>query len=96
MVTIETSEVDYGGFVVHHWTLVQKVNGETRSWHLGQDVKFCSRVLGMETGYVARCIGDNDLRNPRTRRRLASFILAQLNMTSRDLRNTAPWQLCAE
>jgi len=97
MITIETSVVNYGGgFVVHNWTLVQTTKGQTRSWHLGQDAKFCKRVLGLEPGYVARCIGDNDLSNPKTRRRLARFIMAELNISSRELRNLQPWQLSAE
>lgn len=97
MVTLEVNAVHYGqGFVVHNWVLVSKHKGETRSWYLGQDAKFCERVLGMSPRYVADCIGDNDLRKPKVRRRLASFIMAQLNMTSKDLNNLQPWQLSAE
>jgi hypothetical protein len=96
MITIETSRVDYGGFVVHNWTLVQTTKGQTRSWYLGQDGKFCKRILGLEPREVVQAIGDNDLGNPKTRRRLAKFIMAELNLSSRELRNLQPWQLAAE
>ena len=96
MITIETSRVDYGGFVVHNWTLVQKSKGQTRSWYLGQDAKFCNRVLGLEPRDVVQAIGDNDLSKASTRKRLARFIMAELNLSSRELRNLRPWQLAAE
>lgn len=96
MVTIEVSAVNYGGFVAHNWTLVSKHKGQVRQWHLGQDAKFCQRVLGMSPSYVAECIGDNDLRKPKTRRRLAMFIMAQLRLTTKELKNFQAWQLSAD
>jgi len=40
----------------HNWTLVVSTKTKTKSFYLGQDVKFCSRVLGMEPSYIVRQI----------------------------------------
>jgi hypothetical protein len=76
----------------HNWTL--KAYG--KSFYLGQDVKFCTRVLGCEPSYIAQQIGSNDLSKEATKKKLAKFIIDNLNLNRSNIKNLDPWQLCAE
>jgi hypothetical protein len=76
----------------HNWTL--KAYG--KSFYLGQDVKFCSRVLGCDPSYIVNQIGSNDLSKETTKKKLAKFILDNLNLNRSNIKNLEPWQLCAE
>lgn len=79
------------GFV-RSWTL----DAYGKQFYLGQDIKFCRRVLGAEPTQVAYELGTNDLTEDRTRRRLARYILHSLDLDKTKLRNLQPWELCAE
>lgn len=85
---IETTPNAYG--FGHDWTLVVK----KKSFYLGQDVKFCQRVLGMSPSYVAENIGTNDLRSDSARRKLAKFIVQSLGID--DFSKVEPWELCCQ
>lgn len=96
--TIEVETV-YG--FCHNWTLVlpaTKKHPAQRFW-LGQDVKFCERVLGMSPEYILYCInqerGTNytqiDVSNPM----LARFIVRCLGGT-RYMRTQEPWAFAAQ
>jgi hypothetical protein len=87
--TIEITKT-YGFF--YNWTL--KAYG--KSFYLGQDVKFCSRVLGCDPAYIVKQIGSNDMSKETTKKKLAKFILDTLNITRADIKNIEPWGLCAE
>lgn len=87
---IETTRNAYG--FGHDWTLVTKHG----NFYLGQDSKFCSRVLGMRGSDVAQAIGSNDLRNDTTRRKLAAFILQSLGLDESTLQDVQPWELCCQ
>jgi hypothetical protein len=75
------------------WTLV--VN-EMHHFYLGQDVKFCSRVLGLSPSYIVQQIGSNDVENPTVNKRLANFIINQLELTENKLKSLQAWELSAE
>lgn len=79
------------GFI-HNWTL--KAYG--KSFYLGQDVKFCHRILGCDPSYIVKQIGDNNLAKKTTNKKLAKFILDSLNINRSNIKNIDPWQLCAE
>ena len=87
--TIEITKT-YG--FCHNWTL--KAYG--KSFYLGQDVKFCHRVLNCDPSYVVQQIGSNDLGKESTKKRLAKFILDSLELTRTEIKNMEPWGLCAE
>lgn len=87
--TIQIS-VTYG--FCHNWTL--KAYG--KSFYLGQDVKFCHRILGCEPSYIVKQIGSNDLSKEATKKKLARFILDSLNLNRTNIKNLDPWQLSAE
>ena len=87
--TIEIS-TQYG--FCHNWTL--KVYG--KSFYLGQDFKFCSRVLNCEPSCIVKQIGSNDLSKETTKKKLAKFIVDSLNLNRSNIKNIDPWQLSAE
>ena len=73
-------ETQYG--FCHNWTL--KVYG--KSFYLGQDIKFCSRVLGCEPSYIVEQIGSNDLSKETTKKKLAKFIIDSLNLNRSNIK----------
>jgi len=75
-----------------NWTL--HVFG--KSFYLGQDVKFCQRVLGMDPSYVVEQIGSNDLRKEETRNKLGEFIYDTLNLNEELINNMDEWELCCQ
>lgn len=81
----------------HNWTLtLTKRNGTSKSFYLGQDVKFCSRVLGMEPRYIVEQIGSGNITEPTINTRLANFIIDSLGLTKTQLFKQEAWALCAE
>lgn len=81
----------------HNWTLIVSTAKKEKSFYLGQDVKFCSRVLGMEPSYIVRQIGTGEIGEGTIgNRKLAKFICEQLNLNGRNISKIEPWGLCAE
>ena len=92
-IKIENGSYGFG----HTWTLtLTKSDGSSKAFYLGQDVKFCSRVLGMSPSYIVAQIGSNDLGEETTRTRLAKFILDSLCLSKAVLYKQEAWSLCAE
>jgi hypothetical protein len=75
----------------HNWTLLIK----NKSFYLGQDVKFCQRILGMSPRYVVEQIGSAHIHDEKVNSKLARFIVKQLG-GSKSIINLQPWELCAE
>ena len=75
----------------HNWTLIVK----NKSFYLGQDVKFCHRILGMSPRYVVQQIGSAHIQDEKVNSKLARFIVKQLGGTKAII-NLQPWELCAE
>ena len=79
-----------------NWTLVVSTAKKTKSFYLGQDVKFCSRVLGMEPSYIIEQIGTREVDEGTIgNKKLAKFICEQLNLNGRNISKIEPWGLCA-
>lgn len=94
---IEISSTNYGGgFVVYNWHLKVKKGKKQKTFYLGQDAKFCARVLGMRPADVAEAIGSNDLRKESVRRKLAYFIIQSLGIDEAAIFEVEPWALAAE
>ena len=87
---VETTRGAYG--IGMDWTLV--VYG--RRFYLGQDVKFCSRVLGVEPRYVVQSIGTSQLTTNVAKKKLARFIVDHLDITRKNVKLIEPWGLCAQ
>ena len=94
---VNVSVEDYGGFRVHNWNLlVSHENGQKQNFFLGQDVKFCSRVLGLSPRYIVEQIGDNDFSNEETLEKLGNFIIDQLELTEEKVFGLQSWELCCQ
>ena len=95
-INLSISTENYGGFKVHNWLLHYENNGVSKDFWLGQDAKFCSRVLGLSPSYIVQCIGDNNLDNEDTRTKLAWFIVNELGLTEQQLAGLEPWELACQ
>lgn len=81
----------------HNWTLVVSTAKKEKSFYLGQDVKFCNRVLGMEPSYIIEQIGTREIdENTIGNKKLAAFICKQLKLNGRNISKIEPWELCAQ
>ena len=77
----------------HYWTLVYR----NKSYYLGQDVKFCNRVINMLPREVVQAIGTAEIDKPMGNKKLARFIVQTLKSEySINFKNLQPWELCAE
>ena len=74
----------------HDWTL----EAYGKQYYLGQDVKFCSRVLGLEPSTIVSEIGSPEIEVPAVNKRLAIFICKELGITRKT--NINAWDLCAQ
>jgi hypothetical protein len=75
----------------HNWTLIIK----SKSFYLGQDVKFCHRILGMSPRDIVQQIGSAHIQDEKVNKKLARFIVKQLGGI-KAITNLQPWELCAE
>lgn len=79
------------------WTLViTKGDKVLNAFFLGQDVKFCRRVLGMDPSYIVEQIGSGEITVPAINRKLAKFIINTLELTESNIKSMHSWDLCAE
>jgi hypothetical protein len=92
IIVVTRGEYGFG----HNWSLVVTTKDGTRNFYLGQDVKFCERVLGMSPREVVNAIGDNDLGNPETLKKLGGFIIDQLELDEEKVGELENWELCAQ
>ena len=92
--TIEITSSNYG--FEHNWTLVCSTPKATKHFFLGQDVKFCYRVLGMSPREVVLAIGTDRLYTKSDRIKLAKFICSTLDINGRTMKQYQPWSLCAQ
>lgn len=82
---------DYG--FGHNWTLEYN----RKQFFLGQDVKFCQRVLGFSPASVIKNIGTAEIDNDTIGNvKLAKFIVSQLGLTRKNIKNLNTWELCAQ
>ena len=92
---IEIFHENYGGFMVHNWQLVLTKGKLEKKFFLGQDAKFCSRVLGMTTSDVIDAVGSTELFRDEVKIKLAEFIVKQLELTE-DAFNLESWELSCQ
>jgi hypothetical protein len=84
------------GQFCYNWFLHITTKKGTKTFFLGQDSKFCSRVLGMSTSYVVEQIGGSDLRIPKVQKSLGKFIVNTLELTEVQVDNLQTWELCCQ
>lgn len=93
-----TIRITAGGYgFSHHWSLEVEAKGFARSFYLGQDVKFCSRVLGMSPRDVVEAIGTGEISEGQAgNKKLAKFIIKELGLTKKKMNELDAWSLSAE
>lgn len=93
--SIEINSGSYG--FGHEWTLVLiKTSGARKAFYLGQDGKFCRRVLGMPPAYIVEQIGSPNITEPEINTKLANFIINRLGLTKNELFKLSESELCAQ
>ena len=81
----------------HNWTLHMETKQGLKSFYLGQDVKFCNRILQMTPRQVVESIGTAEITTEAGNKKLAKFIISTLkNRHLINFQNLQPWDLCAE
>ena len=76
----------------HEWMLV----AYGHNFFLGQDVKFCSRVLGMSPVEIVGRIGSPCIEEDDVNKRLAQLICDELGVTKSNVKDIERWSLCAQ
>lgn len=82
---------DYG--FSHNWTLEYN----KKQFYLGQDVKFCNRVLGLSPRTIIDTIGTAEIDNDTIgNKKLAKFIVKEMGLTKKNVQQLNAWELCAQ
>ncbi len=90
-------KITLGDGISGYWTLIVGTKTKKRSFHLGQDFKFCDRVLKMRPSYIKEMIGENDIaEGTRGNKKLAKFICNTLKIDGRNLHKFDSNQFCSE
>jgi hypothetical protein len=77
----------------HNWTLEYN----RKQFFLGQDVKFCQRVLGIAPRVIIDAIGTAEIDNDTIgNKKLAKFIVNELGLTRQNVKQLNTWELCAQ
>lgn len=77
----------------HNWTLEYN----KKQFYLGQDVKFCNRVLGLSPITIIGAIGTAEIDNDTIgNKKLAKFIVSHLGLTKKNVQQLNAWELCAQ
>lgn len=91
---INITRGDYG--FGHNWTLEISTPKGTKAFYLGQDIKFCNRVLNMAPSYIINQIGTREIDNgTKGNTLLAKFICKELGINGWNFKRLKEWELCA-
>jgi hypothetical protein len=80
----------------HNWILVCETPKQKRAFYLGQDVKFCHRVLGLTPRDIVEAIGTREIDTKQGNLKLAKFICKQIGLDGRSMHKLQDWVLCSE
>jgi len=95
--TINVTPNNEGGFEWYSWTLVVDFrDGLVKHFYLGQDTKFCYRVLCLQPSHVIFEIGSSNLYDEAVRKKLAKFIIKELGLNAKKLRTLERWSLACQ
>jgi hypothetical protein len=76
--------------------LIVETDNGVKNFYLGQDVKFCSRVLGLTPRDIVNEIGTGDFRNEENLKLLGNFISEQLGLVDESVEQLESWELCCQ
>lgn len=91
---LEITQGSYG--FSYEWTLTCETKKTKKSFYLGQDIKFCTRILGCEPAYIVKAIGTNRLDTEQGQKKLAKFIVEMLGLNGRNIKTMQAWDLCCQ
>lgn len=81
---------------IHYWTLIVESNKRVYAFSLGQDIKFCKRVLRIEPQALVTMLGTNNLlEGTDGNKRLANVICAVMDITPSRIRHIPKQSFCA-
>lgn len=89
---VVTRRGDFG----HDWNLIVETNDGVKNFYLGQDVKFCSRVLGLTPREIVHEIGTGDFTKDENLKLLGNFITEQLGLVEESVNELESWELCCQ
>ena len=89
---VVTRRGDFG----HDWNLIVETNDGVKNFYLGQDVKFCSRVLGLTPREIVHEIGTGDFTKDENLKLLGNFITEQLGLVEESVNELQSWELCCQ
>ena len=89
---VVTRRGDFG----HDWNLIVETHNGIKNFYLGQDVKFCSRVLGMSPSYIVQQIGTGDFTKEENLKLLGNFITEHLGLIDEQVQELQTWELCCQ
>ena len=89
---IVTRRGDFG----HDWNLIVETDNGVKNFYLGQDVKFCSRVLGLTPREIVNEIGTGDFTKEENLKLLGNFISEQLGLVDQQVDELESWELCCQ
>lgn len=79
------------------WTLVVDFqDGFVKHFYLGQDTKFCYRVLCLTPSDLIERMGTNDFSKESVRKKIAKFIIKELDLDTKKLRTLERWSLACQ
>ena len=78
------------------WNLQVTTMETSKTFYLGQDAKFCSKVLGIETKQVLNEIGEEKLKTKTSLEKLGNFIVETLGLSEDEINQLQPWELCCQ
>tara|TARA_R110000744_G_scaffold7342_2_gene25285 strand:- start:4934 stop:5221 length:288 start_codon:yes stop_codon:yes gene_type:complete len=92
--TISVSSGNYG--FAKNWTLICSTPKITKSFYLGQDVKVCSRILGISPSQLIEEIGCNDFGKESTLKKLGTYIANEIGLNGHNIKKLESWEIAAE
>jgi hypothetical protein len=78
------------------WVSLWTLSAYGRKFYLGQDVKFCDRVLNIAPRDLVKQIGSNHIYRKKINLRLARFICKELNINRSTVKQIHAWQIAAD
>lgn len=78
------------------WNLKVTTNETSKTFYLGQDIKFCHRVLGIEPEQVMNEICEQNLKTKSALEKLGNFIIETLGLSEDEIDQLKPWELCCQ
>jgi len=95
--TINVTRNEEGGYQYYTWTLVVDFqDGLVKHFYLGQDSKFCYRALRLTPSDLIERMGTNDFSKESVRKKIAKFIIKELDLDARKLRKLERWSLACQ